>query len=118
MANSQQPPAPPSRRWVVARRTAVALWFVFGFVVWNVIFDATVAQGARKYLTAKVLHEQGNGPGASIHGVMDEAVARGARTATAIGGGVFAAGLALIWVASRRRVVPAEPSDPSARGGE
>ncbi|MCX6539802.1 MAG: hypothetical protein NT151_12845 [Acidobacteria bacterium] len=92
-----------SRRWIIARRAAVVLWFVFGFVLWNDVFDATVAQGARDYLTRQILHEQGKGPGATIHGVMDEAVVRGAWMATAIGGGVCAVGLSLVWVAASRR---------------
>ena len=103
MDSSRQPEA-RSRRWIVARRAAVVLWLVFGFVMWNVVFDATVIQGGRDYLARQSLHNQGKGPGATIHGVMDEAAARGARRATAIGGAVCAAGLTLVWVASRRRV--------------
>jgi hypothetical protein len=79
------------------------LWLVFGFVLWNVIFDTAVIEGGRDYLIRQNLHRQGQGPGATIHGVMDEAVARGARAATAIGGGVCAVGLTLVLVAGRRR---------------
>jgi hypothetical protein len=91
---------------VFARRAAVLLWLVFGFVLWNVVFDAAVIQGGRDYVTRQNLSQQGKGPGATIHGVMDEAVARGARMATAIGGGVCAAGIALVWGAGRRRANP------------
>jgi len=100
---SSRKPLPTARRWIVARRSAVLLWLVFGFVLWNVVFDAAVIQGGRDYLIRQTLHQQGTGPGATIHGVMDQAVARGAQMATAIGGGACAVGLALIWVAGRRR---------------
>jgi hypothetical protein len=103
MGRSRQPEA-IARRWIIARRAAVALWLAFGFVLWNVVFDASVILGGRDYLTRQILHQQGKGPGATIHGVMDEAVARGARMATAIGGSVCAVGLTLVWVAGRRRV--------------
>jgi hypothetical protein len=81
----------------------VALWLAFGFVLWNVIFDRAVIQGGLEYLSRQRLNQQGKGPGATIHGVMDEAVARGAGMATAVGGGVSAVGITLVWVASRRR---------------
>ena len=103
MADSLPSAALPARRWVIARRAAVVLWLVFGFVLWNAIFDDAVVQGGRDYLTRQALHEQGKGPAATIHGVMDEAVARGARVATAAGGGVCVVGLALVWIATRRR---------------
>jgi hypothetical protein len=94
----------PTRRWILSRRAAVALWLVLGGVLWNVVFDTIVVQGGRDYLAREQRHEQGIGPAVTIHGVMDKAVARGGRTATAIGGGVAAVGLTLVWVAGRRRV--------------
>jgi hypothetical protein len=81
----------------------VALWVVFGFVLWNAIFDSAVLRGALDYLIGLHLFQQEHGPVVTIHGVMDEAVARGAQRATAIGGGVCAIGLVLVWLASRRR---------------
>lgn len=93
-----------ARRWILSRRAAVALWLVLGGVLWNVIFDASVVKGGRDYLARQERHQRGLGPAVTIHGVMDEAVARGARTATAIGGGVAAVGLTFVWVAGRRRV--------------
>jgi len=102
MGSSQQAEA-PGRRWIAARRAAVVLWLAFGFVLWNVIFDTAVIEGGRDYLIRQNLHQQGQGPDATVHGVMDEAVARGARVATAIGGGVCAVGLTLVFVAGRRR---------------
>ncbi|MCX6543820.1 MAG: hypothetical protein NTV05_05335 [Acidobacteria bacterium] len=80
------------------------LWLVLGGVLWNVVFDTIVVQGGRDYLVRQQRHQRGIGPAVTIHGVMDEAVARGARTATAIGGGVAAVGLTLVWLAGRRRV--------------
>jgi len=90
-------------RWRVARRWAVALWLIFAVAVWNVIFDASVIQGGREYLTRQILWQQGTGPGATIHGVMDDAVTRGAWQATAAGAGVAAIGLTAVRLAGRRR---------------
>lgn len=91
------------RRWRTSRRWAVALWLVCAFALWNVVFDASVVSGGRDYLTRQILWQQGKGPGATIHGVMDEAVSRGAWRATAAGGGVGAIGLTAVWLVSRRR---------------
>jgi hypothetical protein len=79
------------------------LWLLFGFVLWNVIFDAAVIQGGRDYLNIQILQQQGKGPGTTIHGVMDQAAADGAHAANLAGGGVCALGLTLIWLAGRRR---------------
>ena len=91
------------RRWRLARRWAVALWLAFAGVLWLVVFDAFVVQGGRDYLTQQIIWQQGKGPGATIHGVMDDAISRGARSATAAGAGVLAVGLTAVWLVSRRR---------------
>jgi hypothetical protein len=97
------PPDRATRRSTTARRTAVVLWLVLGFVSWNVVFDQAILEGGREYLIRQLLHGYGQGPGATIHGVMDGAASRGAWRATAVGGGIAAAGLALVWLAGRRR---------------
>lgn len=89
--------------WERRRRLAVVLWLVFGFVVWNATFDATVIQGGRSYLRAQTMHMQGQGPPAAMRDVMAAAVTRGVWLASAFGGGVMAVGLLGVWVASRRR---------------
>ena len=101
------------RRARTLRRLAFALWLVLGFVIWNDVFDAICVQGGREYLTRQVLYRQGKGPAATIHGVMDEAVARGARVATLAGGSVAAAGVLAVWMAGRRRQ-PTLPGGPAA----
>lgn len=102
MAVSARPDA-GARRWVVLRRVALVSWLAFGAVLWNVVFDWFVIDGGRDYLTRENRHRSGSGPGVTIHGVMDDAVARGARTATAAGGGAAGVGLGLVWAAGRRR---------------
>ena len=101
MANSGQARVTPGRA-ATSRRLAFALWLALGFVIWNVIFDDIRIQGGREYLTRQALYLQGKGPAATIHGVMDEAVARGARLATLAGGGVAVAGVLAVWLAGRR----------------
>lgn len=92
-----------TRGWRVRCRIAIALWLLFGLVVWNDVFDAAVLQGGRDYLTAQALHQQGAGPAATIAGVMRPAIATGAWQATGCGATVAAIGLAGVWFASRRR---------------
>jgi hypothetical protein len=87
------------------RRAAVVAWAACAVVIWNVVFDAMVVQSGRDYLTRQALHQQGRGPAVTIRGVMDPGVARAARTATASGGAVGAAGVLLTWLASRHRPV-------------
>ena len=92
-----------ARGWTVRFRIAIALWLLFGLVVWNDVFDAAVLQGGLDYLTAQALHQQGAGPAATIPGVMRPAIATGAGQATACGASVAAIGLLGVWIASRRR---------------
>jgi len=85
------------------RRAALLAWAVCAVVVWNVVFDAIVTRTGREYLTLQALHQQGKGPAVTIRGVMDPGVSRAARTATASGGAVGAAGIVVAWLASRHR---------------
>ena len=84
-------------------RAALVAWAACGVVVWNVVFDAGVIRAGREYLTLQALHQQGKGPAVSIRGVMDPGVRRAARTATAAGGAVGAAGILVAWLAARQR---------------
>jgi hypothetical protein len=88
------------------RRAALLAWAACAVVVWNVVFDAIVIQSGREYLTRQALRQQGRGPAVTIRGVMDPGVARAARTATASGGAIGAAGILAAWLAARRRLGP------------
>jgi hypothetical protein len=85
------------------RRAALVAWAACAVVVWNVVFDAAVIRAGREYLTLQALHQQGRGPAVTIRGVMDPGVGRAARTATASGGAVGAAGILVAALAGRRR---------------
>jgi len=82
---------------------AVALWLVFGVVVWNVVFDAAVVVAGRQYVYRQAEFIRGRGPEVSIPGVMRPAIRRGAREATLWGGLVAAGGLAAVAFARRAR---------------
>jgi len=85
------------------RIAAFLAWAACAFVVWNVVFDASVIQAGRDYLTLQALHQQGRGPAVTIRGVMDAGVTRAARDATLAGGIVGAAGTLVVWLVSRKR---------------
>ena len=85
------------------RRAALLAGTACAVVVWNVVFDAIVIRSGREYLTLQALHQQGKGPAATIRGVMVPGVTRAARTATALGGAVGAAGILAVWLAARPR---------------
>ena len=85
------------------RRAALVAWVACAVVVWNVVFDAGVIRAGREYLTLQALHQQGKGPAVTIRSVMDPGVSRAARTATASGGAVGAAGILVAWLAARQR---------------
>jgi hypothetical protein len=93
-------------------RAALVAWAACALVVWNVVFDEAVVRAGREYLTLQALHQQGKGPAVTIRGVMDPGVSRAARTATASGGAIGAAGIFVAWLAARKR-----PGGRSAAGG-
>jgi ABC-type Fe3+ transport system permease subunit len=84
-------------------RAALVAWAACAVVVWNVVFDAGVIRTGREYLTRQALHQQGKGPAVTIRSVMDPGVRRAARTATASGAAVAAAGILVAWLAARQR---------------
>ena len=49
---------------------AAVLWGVLGVVVWNVVFDAYVRDGALEYLRRQTRYDQGLGPPATIDAIM------------------------------------------------
>jgi hypothetical protein len=89
------------RRWLTSRW--IWLTLLVAFVVWHTAFDVTVNRGMKVYLARHASHEAGQGPPVTIHGVMDEAVARGARYGVAGAAVVLAASAGLWWTIARRR---------------
>ena len=98
--DQRRPALPPARGLC---RGAILAWAACALVVWNVVFDANVTESGREYLTLQALHQQGKGPAVTIRSVMDPGVARAARTATASGALVGAAGCLAVWLAARPR---------------
>lgn len=94
---------------MLARRAAAIFWCVFGFVLWNAIFDDQVREAARVYLRLQNRHEQGIGPAVHMQDVMRPAIRRGAGRASAWAGGVTVAGLGAIAWASKRGQTPVSP---------
>lgn len=98
-----EPAAGGEQRWRRRRRAALLAWAAFAVVVWNVVFDAFVIEAGRDYLTRQALHQQGLGPGVTVHQIMRPGVARGARIASVCGGAVAGCGVLGVWLAARRR---------------
>jgi hypothetical protein len=82
-------------------RLAIALWVVWAFLVWNVIFDRIVVLAGRRYVYAAAVAAQGSGPFLRIADWMPPAVANGIRVATISSSALLALGLVLIAVAAR-----------------
>lgn len=80
---------------------AAVLWVVLGVVVWNVVFDAYVREGALEYLRRQTRYDQGLGPPATIDAIMRPAIADGFRRATLWAVAVWGFGLTLLAIASR-----------------
>jgi hypothetical protein len=81
---------------------ALLLWIVFGFVAWNVAFDQGIRVAAQQYLWQEYDNRMHGRPGLRIDDVMGPAARASAVRATVIGGGIAAAGVVLVWIASRR----------------
>ncbi len=81
--------------------TAVVLWVVFAFLVWNVIFDRIIVLAGRSYShDATVAFRAGHD--LRIDDVMRPAIAHGVRVASLWAGVVVVVGLVLIRVAAAR----------------
>jgi hypothetical protein len=83
-------------------RLAAGLWVAFAVIAWNNVFDREIRLAERGYLDRQVEHELGNGPGATVRGAMDPAVAAAARAATLWSGLPTLVGLIALWIAARR----------------
>lgn len=85
-------------------RVAVGLWLLFGFTVWNVVFDAGVRDAQWRYLRQQARYHDGRGPRARMREVMDAGIRDSVRRATLWGGGIAAAGVAAVaWTRRNRK---------------
>jgi hypothetical protein len=81
----------------------IILWLLFGFVIWNVIFDYEIRVATDEYLALQGAHDAGRGPSVTIDAVMGPAKMRGLRRASAWAGAAAAAGIALTLAVARKR---------------
>jgi hypothetical protein len=82
---------------------AIALWIVFGFVVWNVVFDNEIRLASDAYLARQGAHDAGHGSAVTIDSFMTPAKTRGLRLASFWGGAAAVSGIALTLAAARHR---------------
>jgi hypothetical protein len=87
------------RRSVV---TAVVLWLVLAFVVWNVVFDRVVVLAGRRYSHDAVVLYRTTGHYLRINDVMRPAVGYGVRLASGAAGTIAVVALVLIRLAAAR----------------
>jgi hypothetical protein len=85
----------PTRGGTIAR----ALWIVWAFLLWNVVFDYVIVVAGRRYIAAA---ETAGVPRANADAYMRPAVTRAVWIASAAAGGVLATGLAAVGAARRR----------------
>ena len=52
-------------------RRLVLMWVALAAVLWNGIYDMTLAEGIKEYLFRSALHEAGRGPRMGIATVLD-----------------------------------------------
>lgn len=80
--------------------TAVVLWLVFAFLVWNVIFDRILVLAGRRYAHDAAVLFRTTGQYLLIDQVMRPAIAHAVRVASISAGIVVVVALALIRIAS------------------
>ena len=96
-------------------RIATALWIVWAFVVWNVVFDHVIVVAGREYLRAAVLAARGGGPYACMDDWMRPAITHGLWLATAASAVILVVGFGAIRRATASVEGPAE-AGPHGRG--
>lgn len=82
-------------------RVLALAWVAIGVVVWNVIFDRYVAEGAREYLQVVAEVRAGYGVERTMLDIMTWWTRTGAVEASIWATFVVAAGWATIWLARR-----------------
>ena len=83
-------------------RVAVALWFVWAIVVWNVVFDRVIVLAGRRYVHAAAVAASGSRPYERIDDWMPAAVTRGLWIASGSAGLLLVVGLVAIRLAVLR----------------
>jgi len=94
-----------------AARIAIALWFAWAVVVWNVVFDRVIVVAGRRYLGAAALAAQAGGSYARMDEWMRPAVTDGVLIASA-----SAACILLVGYWGLRLARPRSPQAPDVFG--
>ena len=89
------------------RRLAIALWILFAFVTWNVVFDRAVTTAALGFTREQIVRYQQGASTASMDTAFRPRVRQAVLTASAYSGAVLLAGLLLIRFANRNPRHPA-----------
>lgn len=90
----------PSRRHAVT--TAVVLWLVFAFLVWNVIFDRLIVLAGRRYSHDATVYFRSTGKYLLIDEVMRPAIRNGVLVASLTAGAIAVVALLIIRFAAAR----------------
>jgi hypothetical protein len=91
------------RDTTLGSRLAIALWIVWAFAVWNVVFDRVLVLAGRRYVHAAAVSAGQSNAFIRIADWMRPAVWRGFWAATAAGTLILVTGLVAVGVAARRR---------------
>lgn len=83
-------------------RVVVALWAVFAFVTWNVIFDRYLMASAVEFTRDQIVRHQNGAPLVSIHDGFSPSVRHAARQATLWVAPILAAGALVAFLTGRR----------------
>ncbi len=92
-------PGSPAR---ARRRLAICLWLALAFVVWNDVFDSTIINAGRDYLSRKALAERHLASDVTVFGIMRPAAVRGVIVASLWSLPIALIGLCAVWFAARR----------------
>jgi hypothetical protein len=84
-----------------ATRLAYALWIVWAFLVWHVVFDHVLVVAGRQYLHAAAVAAHTTGSYARVDDWMGPAIARGLWTASGAAGSILVVGLLAVRLAAR-----------------
>lgn len=97
------------------RRTTAALWLVFAFVTWNVVFDREVSIAATAFTRDQIVRHQRGQPVIPIDEAFSPRVRRAALTASAWAGVVIACGAVVSSWPLRTRTPGHRAARPSRR---
>jgi hypothetical protein len=97
--NADAAGVPRARRPI---RVALLLWVIVTVIVWNGLYDVRISLGVREYLLQAALHDAGRAPALPLADMMRHTVHESIKLATFWASLVLTAGLATVWLLTRR----------------